>query len=150
MPAPEPCAESWDKLSRFSGPLESTGFVLWRDFMRWQRELNAVLKPHGLTQPQFAVLACCSWMTRDARAVTQSRLVESLGLDKMHVSQVVGRLDEAGHLLRRGTEHDLRVKELSVSKQGQRLLAKCLPLVEAHDAAFFAAKDSSSANAPAT
>jgi len=146
MPAPEPSADSWDKLSRFSGPLESPGFVLWRDFMRWQRQLNAVLKPHGLTQPQFAVLACCAWMTRDARAVTQSRLVETLGLDKMHVSQVVGRLEDVGHLLRQGSEKDLRVKELSVSRQGQRLLAKCFPLVEAHDAAFFAAKDSSSAS----
>jgi MarR family transcriptional regulator, organic hydroperoxide resistance regulator len=140
MPARKPNSENGSQLSRFAGPLDSPGFVFWRDFMLWQRELNAVLKPHGLTQPQFAVLACCAWMTRKAEAVSQSRLVEALGLDKMHVSQVVGRLEDSGLLSRQGSAADLRIKELRVSRQGQQLLARCFPLVEAHDAAFFAGR----------
>jgi len=131
-------AASWARLSRFAGPLQSPGFVLWRDFMRWQRELNGLLKPYGLTQPQFAVLACCAWMTREADAVPQTKLVETLGLDKMHVSQVVARLEDAGLLLRQVSGEDLRVKHLSVSEKAQELLAKCFPIVEGHDAAFFA------------
>jgi len=131
-------AASWARLSRFAGPLQSPGFVLWRDFMRWQRELNGLLKPYGLTQPQFAVLACCAWMTREADAVSQTKLVETLGLDKMHVSQVVGRLEDAGLLLRQGSGEDRRVKQLSVSEKAQELLAKCFPIVEGHDADFFA------------
>jgi len=106
--------------------------------MRWQRELNGLLKPYGLTQPQFAVLACCAWMTREADAVSQTKLVETLGLDKMHVSQVVGRLEDAGLLLRQGSGEDRRVKQLSVSEKAQELLAKCFPIVEGHDADFFA------------
>ena len=106
--------------------------------MRWQRELNGLLKPYGLTQPQFAVLACCAWMTREADAVSQTKLVETLGLDKMHVSQVVGRLEEAGLLLRQGSGEDRRVKQLSVSEKAQELRAKCFPIVEGHDADFFA------------
>ena len=117
--------------------------------MRWQRELNALLKPHRLTQPQFAVLACCAWMTREADAVPQTKLVETLGLDKMHVSQVVGRLEDAGLLLRVASEQDLRVKQLRVSDTAQRLLAVCFPIVEAHDARFFAGAPSAAASRPA-
>jgi MarR family transcriptional regulator, organic hydroperoxide resistance regulator len=106
--------------------------------MRWQRELNGLLKPYGLTQPQFAVLACCAWMTREADAVPQTKLVETLGLDKMHVSQVVRRLEDVGLLLRQGSGEDRRVKQLSVSEKAQELLAKCFPIVEGHDADFFA------------
>jgi DNA-binding MarR family transcriptional regulator len=131
-------AVSWGQLSRFDGPLKSPGFILWRDFMRWQRELNGLLKPYGITQPQFAVLACCAWMTREADAVQQTKLVETLGLDKMHVSQVVGRLEDVGLLLRKGAREDLRVKQLSLSEKAQEMLAKCFPIVEGHDAGFFA------------
>ena len=137
-------AASWAQLSRFDGPLQSPGFVLWRDFMRWQRELNGLLKPYGLTQPQFAVLACCAWITREDDAVQQTKLVETLGLDKMHVSQVVGRLEDAGLLLRKGAREDLRVKQLSLSEKAQELLAKCFPIVERHDAGFFAEASSPS------
>lgn len=138
MSTPEGQAEAWRQLSRFAGPLESPGFVFWRDFMRWQRELNALLKPHGLTQPQFAVLACCAWMTREVDAVPQTKLVDALGLDKMHVSQVVGRLEDGGLLQRLGSEADLRVKQLSLTTKAKRLLAVCFPIVESHDANFFA------------
>ena len=137
MASTPPSTEPWARLSRFSGPQQSPGFVFWRDFMRWQRELNALLKPHGLTQPQFAVLACCAWMNREAEAVSQSRLVEALGLDKMHVAQVVARLEGAGLVERLGSSRDLRVKLLSVSQVGTALLAKCFPIVEAHDECFF-------------
>lgn len=138
MSTPEGRAVAWHQLSRFAGPLESPGFVFWRDFMRWQRELNALLKPYGLTQPQFAVLACCAWMTREAEAVPQTKLVEALSLDKVHVSQVVGRLEDAGLLRRLSSEEDLRVKQLSLTSNAAQLLAECLPIVESHDARFFA------------
>lgn len=137
MSTPEGGSEAWHQLSRFSGPLESPGFVFWRDFMRWQRELNALLKPHGLTQPQFAVLACCAWMTREVNSVPQTKLVDALGLDKMHVSQVVGRLEDAGLLQRLSSDEDLRVKQLSLTTKAKRLLAVCFPIVESHDASFF-------------
>ena len=36
---------------------ESTGFLLWQVTMLWQRRIAAVLRPQGLTQVQFALLA---------------------------------------------------------------------------------------------
>jgi DNA-binding MarR family transcriptional regulator len=130
----------WQGLSQFSGPQLSPGFNLWRDFMRWQRVLNTVLRPLELTQPQFAILAVVGWMTRESDGVTQQDLVDFLGLDRMHISQVASRLESDGRLLRKGGQKDKRVKQLQLTAAGQALLAKAMPLVEAHDAAFFAAK----------
>jgi DNA-binding MarR family transcriptional regulator len=127
----------WSALSRFPGPQASPGFALWRDFMRWQRGVNAALRPFGLTQPQFAVLATCGWLTREGGVITQQQLVDFLGLDRMHVSQIASRLEAAGLICRAGSARDQRVKTLSLTATGARLLTAALPVAEAHDAAFF-------------
>jgi DNA-binding MarR family transcriptional regulator len=127
----------WDALSRFPGPQASPGFRLWRDFMRWQRGLNAALRPFGLTQPQFAVLAACGWLTRDGRIITQQQLVDGLGLDRMHVSQIASRLEAAELLRRAGSPEDQRTKTLALTNAGVVVLTAALPVVEAHDVAFF-------------
>lgn len=128
----------WGTLSRFAGPQASPGFVLWRDFMRWQRGLNSALRPFGLTQPQFAVLATCGWLTREGRVINQQQLVDFLGLDRMHISQIASRLEAAGLISRTASPQDQRVKTLSLTETGTRLLMAALPVVEAHDAAYFA------------
>lgn len=127
----------WKDISAFSGPEESPGFVLWRDFMRWQRELNTILRPVGLTQPQFAVLAVCGWMTREADCITQSDVVQFLGLDKMHISQITSKLEKNGLLRRIAADSDQRAKQILLTDKGTTVLQQALPLVEAFDKTFF-------------
>ncbi len=136
----------WQQMSQFAGPQKSPGFNLWRDFMRWQRQLNCALRPLGLTQPQFAILAVVGWMTRENAPVTQQDLVDFLVLDRMHISQIAARLEADGRLERVGAHHDKRAKLLRLTATGQALLAQALPLVEAHDIAFFAEKASADAS----
>ncbi|EKE43950.1 hypothetical protein OCGS_1931 [Oceaniovalibus guishaninsula JLT2003] len=124
-------------LSSFPGPQDSPGFTLWRDFTRWQRSLNAALKPLDLTQPRFAVLAVCGWLTRDGRDITQQDVVDFLGMDRMHISQIASRLDRDGLILRRASRTDLRAKVLRITPAGHDTLARAMPLVETHDRAFF-------------
>lgn len=128
---------SWKAVSRFTEPDESPGFVLWRDFMRWQRELNTLLRPIGLTQPQFAVLAVCGWMTRNGDDVTQTDVVDFLGLDRMHISQIAGKLEKNGLLYRETAAADLRAKRVVVTDKGKAVLRRAVPIVEAFDKAFF-------------
>jgi DNA-binding MarR family transcriptional regulator len=129
--------QDWKEISRYAGPQASPGFNLWRDFMRWQRGLNSALRPLGLTQPQFAVLAIVGWMTRDDAVITQQDLVDFLRLDRMHISQMATRLEDDGRLERIDAPHDKRAKQLRLTVQGQSLLAQAMPLVEAFDADFF-------------
>lgn len=127
----------WHAISSFSGPEESPGFTLWRDFMRWQRMLNVQLRPFGLTQPQFAILSVCGWLTRDGRDVTQQEVVDYLGLDRMHVSQITTRLEADGLITRSPSGADLRAKQITLTAKGRELVVRVLPLVEAFDGAFF-------------
>ncbi len=125
-------------LSSFAGPQESRGFLLWRDFMVWQRGLNARLKPLGLTQPQFAILAVCGWVTREGQKATQQDIVSFLGLDRMHVSQIAMRLERDGLIERRASQVDLRSKLVSLTPMGSERLTRAMPVVEAYDRDFFA------------
>lgn len=122
--------------SRHDGPQASPGFVFWRRFMDWQRGQNAVLRPLGLTQPQFALLALCGWLTREGAEVTQAQVVAAAGMDKMHVSQILSRLEAAGLITRRAGAQDHRVKALELSEPGLTRLRAALPLVEDFDARF--------------
>jgi MarR family transcriptional regulator, organic hydroperoxide resistance regulator len=124
--------------SAYAEPNSSPGFMLWRDFMRWQRELNAILRPIGLTQPQFAALAVCGWLTRTSPDVTQQEVIDLLALDRMHVSQLLGRLEKDGLIQRHAASTDQRAKLIGLTSRGRDTLARALPLVETFDRAFFA------------
>lgn len=130
----------WNEISAHEEPRSSPGFVLWRDFMRWQRQLNALLKPLGLTQPQFAVLAVCGWMTRDGQDVTQQAMVDFLDMDRMHVSQIASRLEADGLIRRDPSADDLRAKLISLTPAGREKLLRAMPVVEDFDRSFFAGR----------
>ncbi|AZD86825.1 MarR family transcriptional regulator [Pseudomonas chlororaphis subsp. piscium] len=127
--------------SSYAGPSDSPGFRLWRDFLDWQRQLNARLKPLGLTQPQFAILAVCGWLARSDASVTQYAVAEFTGMDRMHISQIIARLEKDGLLEKRVCPDDQRANLVSLSAKGQRQLRAALPLVEAFDRAFFLQRD---------
>lgn len=127
----------WTKISAFSGPKLSPGFTLWHDFMRWQRELNARLRPLELTQPQFAVLAVCAWLARDGHEVTQYAVVDFLGMDRMHISQIASWLELSGLIERKKATTDIRAKHVRLTEKGRKLLAQAMPVVEEFDRAFF-------------
>lgn len=128
----------WKSISAFPEPRESPGFIFWRDFMRWQRELNSRLRPLGLTQPQFAILAVCGWLTRNAQEVTQQEIADFLGLDRMLISQISTRLEQNGLIQRQAAKTDLRAKRVMLTAEGKVLLARAMPLVEEFDRTFFA------------
>jgi len=128
--------EQWSG-SVYAGPSASPGFRLWREFLDWQRQLNVLLKPLGLTQPQFAILAVCGWLTRDCEQITQHSIANFTGMDRMHISQIVSRLERDGLIEKRIDPQDQRANLLSLSKEGLAQLRIAMPVVEAFDTAFF-------------
>ncbi|MGE8452451.1 MAG: MarR family winged helix-turn-helix transcriptional regulator [Pseudomonadales bacterium] len=128
--------ENWSG-SAYVGPSNSPGFRLWREFLDWQRQLNALLKPMGLTQPQFAILAVCGWLTRDCAHITQHGIANFTGMDRMHISQIVSRLEKDGLIEKRTDPQDQRANLLSLSEAGHHQLRIAMPVVEAFDRAFF-------------
>ena len=118
---------------------DSSGFLLWQVTALWQRQVSRALRPHDLTQVQFAILASLLWLTRREADVTQARLAAHARLDVTMTSQVLRTLEARRLLDRRAHPSDTRAKVLRLTAAGPALALQAVPDVEAADAAFFAA-----------
>ena len=130
---------TWEGRSDFIGPHASPGFVFWNQFMTWQRGVNAVLAPHDITQPQFAILATCAWMTRDQSCRTQQDIADFLRMDRMHISQIINRMERKGLIARTASSKDKRAKIVQLTEAGHLKLQATIQLVEDFDTQFFQA-----------
>lgn len=128
----------WSRASRFRGPEDSLGFLLWQATHRWQRAIVAALAPLGLTHLQFVLMAGTGWLAKDGGAPTQIELAGFTRVEPMQVSQVVRLLEKKRLVARAPHPADSRAKALRLTAQGEKLLTRALPIVEGADAAFFA------------
>ncbi|MBI3897411.1 MAG: MarR family transcriptional regulator [Gammaproteobacteria bacterium] len=118
---------------------DSSGFLLWQVTALWQRRIAAALRPHGLTQVQFALLASLLWLSNKEGAITQVMLARHAKLDVMMTSQVLRALETKGLIERQPHPRDTRAKILQLTKAGETLTWSAVPVVEKADDAFFAA-----------
>jgi len=86
-------ADGQDLKTRFSGPSESPGLLLWRTTMRWQRVMTAALAPLDLTHVQFVLLASAMWLGRNGEPPNQVQLAAQAGTEVKMTSDVVARLE---------------------------------------------------------
>jgi DNA-binding MarR family transcriptional regulator len=114
------------------------GFALWREAMRWQRNLDASLSPLRLTHTQYLVLFASDNVTEETRdAVTQRAIAENAGHDEVTTSRVVRVLCERG-LLDRGGSEDRRAYRVTLTAKGRQVLKRAATDVEAAAKRFFA------------
>lgn len=125
------------RLSAHKTPEDSPGFLLWRTSTLWRRSIEAVLKPLGLTHPQFVVLAVTAWLTKGGVKVSQAEIAREASLDANTTSQILRSL-QAKELIERPRTVDERSKCPLLTVAGKESLSKALPTVEKADADFFA------------
>lgn len=129
-------SEKWE-LSAYDGPEKSPGFRFWKSFLNWQQQLNVLLKPIGLTQPQFSILAICGWLTHEDKLVTQQNISTFTDMDRMHISQIICRLESKGFIEKKINPQDLRTNSIRLTSFGQQQLSLAIPIVEKFDHVFF-------------
>ncbi len=130
-------AVAWKKITRFEGPQQSPGFLLWQVSSEWRREIESALSVLGLTHPQFVLLASVGWLTRDNTDISQVELARHCRTDVNMTSQVLRSLEKKGYIERQQREGNQRSKFARVTPLGARLIEQAIPLVEAVDHAFF-------------
>jgi DNA-binding MarR family transcriptional regulator len=92
-----------------------------------ERRIVAVLSRHGLTLPQFDVIATL----RFSAGVTQQELAERLLVTKGNVTGVLDRLEALGWVERRPDPQDRRANRLHLTAAGRRKIGQVMP---EHDA----------------
>lgn len=133
-------AVNFNEISVHPSAEESPGFLLWRVSTLWRRAIEAVLKPLGLTHPQFVVLATTGWLTRTGEKVSQVEIGKQAALDPNTTSQILRGLQAKGLIERSHTTNE-RCKYPTLTSMGIESLAKAMRAVESADAAFFASVD---------
>jgi DNA-binding MarR family transcriptional regulator len=100
--------------------------------MRWQRAIDAALRPLGLTHTQYLVLASAARaICEQGDAVAQLAIAESAGLDSATTSTLIRKL-ESRRLLDRGIDAtDGRRWRVILTQRGRSMLEKATALVDA-------------------
>ena len=101
--------------------------------MRWQRAVDAALRPLGLTHTQYLVLASAAAAISEQGddAVPQHAIAESAELDRVTTSVLVRKLEARGLLDRGNDATDGRKWRVMLTQRGQSTLKKASLLVEA-------------------
>jgi DNA-binding MarR family transcriptional regulator len=97
--------------------------TLFRFQNRLERRSAEALAVHGLSLPQFDVLATLS----HGEGITQQELAEHLLVTKGNVVGLIDRVSAAGWVERRPDPEDRRANRLYLTDAGKRLLAKAAP-----------------------
>src|SRR5258708_1448691 len=122
--------------TRFAGPAESPGFLLWKISNAWQRRQRTALQPYGLTHSQFVALATAPWFGGEELR-PQARISHLSGIDPMTTPHVLRALEAAALIERVDPPTDRRAKSIMVTRAGRDLARKAVVVVEETDAAFF-------------
>ncbi|WP_345816915.1 MarR family transcriptional regulator (plasmid) [Paraburkholderia sp. PREW-6R] len=109
-------------------PDRAIGFILWKMFHLYQREVDRALSPMGLTHLQFTTLTLTAWLAQDNESVTLTRLVRHSEIHKVQLSQMLKSLEEKGMVSRTTSLTDVRAKDIAVTEAGLQSMRQALPV----------------------
>jgi DNA-binding MarR family transcriptional regulator len=96
---------------------------LTRIYHRSVRRLGQVLERHGLSLPQFEILA----VLQLGEGMTQQELAFRLLVTKGNICGMIDRMAASGWVERRPDPEDRRANRLYLTEPGKRLLAEATP-----------------------
>jgi len=100
-----------------------TWVQLARTFTRMARKLDQALETHGLSVPQFDVLATLGF----EQGITQQELAQRLLVTKGNICGMIDRMEASGWVERRPDPEDRRANRLFLTEVGRRLLDRVFP-----------------------
>lgn len=129
MPRTKPDVRNIFETVSLGAPDQAIGFVLWKMFHQYQREIDRALAELDLTHLQFTTLTLTAWLAQDGQAVTLTRLVQHSGIHKVQLSQMLKALEEKNMVSRTTSDTDIRAKDIIVTTAGAERMRTALPVV---------------------
>jgi DNA-binding MarR family transcriptional regulator len=121
--------------SKVPAPLrEGLGWLLARIAHGFRVAHDEALAPHGLTMRSFAVLA----MAGGGAARTQLEIAQGVGLDKTTLVATLDELERRELVRRKPDDQDRRARIVTITPQGEQLLALGAEAVRTIEAALLA------------
>jgi DNA-binding MarR family transcriptional regulator len=120
------------------------GYALIHAAQTWRTEVAEVLKPHGLTVPQFLVVMELFRRARhDWSPLRQAEVSARLGMDANTTSQVVRGLERRALLVRNRHPDDGRARALTLTPAGMERAREASADARAHNDTYFGVLDAS-------
>src|SRR3954471_3933306 len=94
-----------------------------RTFTRMARKLDQALETHGLSVPQFDILATLGF----EEGITQQELAQRLLVTKGKICGMIDRMEASGWVERRPDPEDRRANRLFLTDPGRQLLGRAFP-----------------------
>ncbi|NSM94153.1 MarR family transcriptional regulator [Enterococcus faecalis] len=120
----------------------SIGLSFIKAYNLWHKMIKEELNTINLTHPQFVVLASLGYLSQNHEEINQVTISKQSDIDVMTVSTIIKNLEKSMLIMRKESKTDSRAKSVHLTKKGQIVLNKALPLVEEIDTRFFDALNS--------
>jgi len=115
----------------------SAGFWLHHAALTWRAELDARLRPLGLTPTQFMVLATAGWLEHVDGPPTQQQVADGAGTDRQMTSRVIRVLQDQGLITRQANESNARSLRVRLTPRGRTLARDAIALAQSLDEQLF-------------
>ena len=120
-----------------AGPMLSPGFWLHHAALAWRAQMDARLRPLGLTPTQFLVLATTGWLEHVGGPPTQQQVADNAGTDRQMTSRVVRVLQDEGLITRHLHESNARSLRLSLTQEGRTRARQAIDVAQSLDEQLF-------------
>lgn len=120
--------ENMFETASLGSPRNAVGFVLWRVVHRYERELEAALRPLDLTHLQFTLLALTAWAQKRGGLPTQAELARAGAIHVMQVSHVLKALERKALIARSVAQANVTAKNVAVTAAGLERLRAAFPI----------------------
>jgi DNA-binding MarR family transcriptional regulator len=97
---------------------------------RFLRRTETVARSAGLTPQRYLLLLMVKGAPDGSEVSTVTELSERLQLAQSTVTELVGRAEQAGLLIRKPSETDARVAYVCLTDEGERRLARAFSTLE--------------------
>lgn len=110
-------------------PGDVVGFAIWRLSLAYQRRVEASLRELGVTHTQFAILSLSAWLNHSMGQTNHRDVAKLSGVQVAQVSLMIKALRVKKLISQRAGTEDTRVRWVTVTPAGIRLLAKAIPMM---------------------
>ena len=99
---------------------QNFGYCLYKSAMRFRSLLDEALQKHGLLTPQLGMLR----IVHESGSLSQHDIGDGLGIDKASIVKFIDQLEKLKLVIRKNHETDRRIKMVSLTAKGTKVLKK--------------------------
>jgi MarR family transcriptional regulator, transcriptional regulator for hemolysin len=100
---------------------ETFGPLLGGTARAWRLELDARLKPMGLSQAKWRTLL---HLARASEPLTQSQIAERIGIEEPTLVTLLHRMEKEGWVMRKSSARDRRCKTVHLQPRTHRVISR--------------------------